>query len=247
MPAVRASRWWTGLPRSRPRSSRRPKSTPQVSTPTEATGPPAAARRRPAVTSPKRRRKSQWSVPASVTGTFAKRWTSWRARRPPSNVPTTARPLSAPRSTATRRSGESVKAEHLLEASVEARRRVRAGVDEGRHVRLPAGVDRRRVHHGPEAAEIVDFEAAEQVLVSLVDRIVAAARRAQRVEHLRPHCGVTPPVLGLRPGQELHREGDTFHGVPRAAECQGPGGRWPPGPRDRARARSRTTPRTGRC
>ena len=143
--------------------------------------------------------------PACGSGSFL------RARRPPSKVPTTTRPLSAPRSMATRRSGESVKAEHLLEASVEARRRVRAGIDEGRHVCLPAGIDRGRVHHGPEAVEIVDLEAAEQVLVSLVDRIVAAARRAQRVEHLRPDRGVAPPVLGLRPGQELHRESHAFH------------------------------------
>src|ERR1700690_3046790 len=107
----------------------------------EAAGPSAAAARRPVETSPKRRRKSQWSVPFSLTGTFGNLQTSWSARRPPSKAPTTTRPLSAPRSTATRRRGESVKAEHLVQAPLEAGLRVGAWVDQGRHLRLPAGVD----------------------------------------------------------------------------------------------------------
>ena len=65
------------------------------------------------------------------------------------------------------------------------------------------------------------LEDAEQVVVAQVDRVVAAAGRAQRVEHLRPDGRVPPPVLRLRPGQELHREGDPFHGG--SSESQGPG------------------------
>src|SRR5262249_16796937 len=53
--------------------------------------------------SPKMRRKSQCNVPARRTGTFAKRCTSSAVRREPSKVPTTARPLSAPMSMASRR------------------------------------------------------------------------------------------------------------------------------------------------
>src|SRR5215217_3447061 len=59
-----------------------------------------AAFARPSLTSPTIRNTSQCRPSGSWTGVFGKRCTSSRAIRSPSKCPSTARPLSAPRSTA---------------------------------------------------------------------------------------------------------------------------------------------------
>ena len=127
----------------------------------------------------------------------------------------------------------SVESEHLVEPPVEAGGRVRAGVDEGGHLGLPAGVDGGRVHLRPEAVEVVDLEAAEEVVAALVDGVVAAAGGAEGVQHLRPDRRVTAAILGLGPGQELHRESDAFHANGSPGWCS-PGGRRSPGLRVRS-------------
>ena len=85
-----------------------------------------------------------------------------------------------------------------------------------------------RVHQGPEALEVLHLEHAEQVVAALVDRVVAAAGRPQRVEHLRPDGGVAAAVLGLSAGQERIAKATRSMAALRGDD--GPGGGQPPGP-----------------
>ena len=70
---------------------------------------PRRRARRAGLAQPGRRRRRTGAgrpsaaCPPRAPGTFGKRWTSSRASRSPSNVPTRTRPLSAPRSTAASR------------------------------------------------------------------------------------------------------------------------------------------------
>ena len=119
---------------------------PRCRRPTDATGPPAPARRRPAAISPNRRRTSQCRVPPTRdrdVGEAVDVLDREAARR--RSVPTSdAAALGAEVDGREAERRCSVKAEDLVEAPVEAGRRVGARVDERGHVGLPAGVHRRR-------------------------------------------------------------------------------------------------------
>ena len=53
---------------------------------------------------------------------------------------------------------------------MEPRRRIKAWVDESRHLRLPAGIHRAGIHGRPEAIEVIDLENPEEIVSVEVDR-----------------------------------------------------------------------------
>src|SRR3954454_11177149 len=153
---------------------------------------PASLRPRNAPTaSVKRCSRFQRSPSGSRTGRFANRWHGSSDITEPSKRPQTTRPLEAPKSIAANCTGgaaappdppASVKMEDLLEAL----ERERLG-EERRHLRLPARIDVRGVHGRGRRVEVLRLEVADQQAVpAQEERVVAPARRAQRVEHLGP-------------------------------------------------------------
>ena len=86
-----------------------------------------------------------------------------------------------------------------------------SGIDERRHVGLPAGVGVTVRHRRPERVEVGHLEVAEQVLAVEEDRVVGRPGGGQVGEQLGPDRRVAAHVLGLRAREQAHPESDPFH------------------------------------
>src|SRR3954465_208916 len=166
----------------------------------------AAARRSPSSASVNRASRFQRSPSGSRTGRLAKRCTTSTSTRAPSKRPRTTRPLSAPRSIA----AKSVKVEDLGKAhEAGVRPGARRKLEELGHVRLPARVDVGRLHAALRGREVLGLEIADQqAVVAQEQRVVAPARRAQRVAHLRPDRLVARAVLVEPVRTDMQEEAD---------------------------------------
>src|SRR5918999_6618403 len=211
MPSVRRSREGDGSPSMRPRPSSSAEATPHASTPTPLTAARAAARRSPSSDSARRASRFHRTPSGRCTGRFGKRWTTSSDTRSPSSRPMTTRPLSAPRSIAA--NAFSGKVEHLLEPLEAGVRPLPARqLEERRHLRLPPGVHFPGVHRGEGCLEVIAFQVPhQQPVVPEEERVVAPARLAKRLQHLRPHLAVPRAVLVQAARAYAEQEADTFH------------------------------------
>src|SRR3954447_12668221 len=163
------------------------------------------ARRSPASVSVNRCKRFQRSPSGSRTGRFSNRCTSSSPTRSPCRLPVTTRPLVAPRSTAPYLG----KVEDLLEAHQAL---VGALAEERRHLLLPAVVDVGRRHRALRRLEVLRLDVADQQpVVAQEQRVVAPARRAQGLLHLRPYIAVALLVLVEPLRVDLQQEADALH------------------------------------
>src|SRR5918992_1509847 len=195
----------------RPCPSSSASSTPHASTPTPLNSVRAAARRSASSDSANSASRFHRTPSGRCTGRFGKRWTTSSDTRSPSSRPMTTRPLSAPRSIAA--NAFSGKVEHLLEPLETSVRPLPARqLEERRHLRLPPGVHVPGVHRGEGCLEVIAFQVPhQQPVVPEEQRVVAPARLAKRLQHLRPHLAVPRAVLIQAARAYAEQEADTFH------------------------------------
>ena len=157
-----------------------------------------------------RERRSSAGRRAARTGRLGKRWTTSSSTRPSSKRADDD--AAALRAEVGRGEARRVRQGGRPPRGARARVRRARGIEERRHLGLPARVDLGRVHRALRGLEVVGLDVADQQpVLAQEQRVVAPAGLAQRVEHLRPDRAVARPVLLEPIGPDPQLEADALH------------------------------------